>query len=79
MPTVLRIGPFQFKFFAADEGEPRHVHVRRDKQRAKFWLEPTVALATNNGFSDRELNVIEKLVTSNRQFFVERWNEFFGR
>ena len=40
MPTVLRVGPFRFFFYAGDGGEPPHVHVERDEGEAKFWLDP---------------------------------------
>jgi len=41
-----------------------HVHVRRDRQHAKFWLAP-VELAWNYGFSPRELNEIAPLPIPN--------------
>jgi len=37
-------GPYWFFFYSFDCNEPMHVHVRRDRQHAKFWLAP-VALA----------------------------------
>jgi hypothetical protein len=40
MPTVLRIGPYRFFFFAGDRDEPPHVHIERDDQLAKFWRLP---------------------------------------
>ena len=40
MPTVLRIGPCRFLFYASDGDEPIHVHVLRDDEMAKFWLQP---------------------------------------
>lgn len=40
MPTVLRLGPYRFFFYSVDRGEPPHVHVRRDRGTAKFWLDP---------------------------------------
>jgi hypothetical protein len=49
MPTVLRTGPYRFFFYSHEPGEPPHVHVDRDNQSAKFWLEP-VELARNLGF-----------------------------
>lgn len=55
MPTVLRDGPYRFFFYAVDEAEPPHVHVRRDRDEAKFWLDP-VQLAHNKKFSLVELN-----------------------
>ena len=43
---------------------------------AKFWLDP-VALQRAGGFSRTDLNKIAKLVNENREFLLERWNEFF--
>jgi hypothetical protein len=40
MPTVLRIGSYRFFFCAGDCGEPAHVHVERERHKAKFWLDP---------------------------------------
>jgi hypothetical protein len=40
MPTALRLGPYRFFFYAGDADEPPHVHVERDKDKAKFWLDP---------------------------------------
>jgi hypothetical protein len=39
MPTVIRDGPYSFVFFSSDRIEPPHIHVKRDQQIAKFWLE----------------------------------------
>jgi hypothetical protein len=77
MPTVLRVGPYSFLFFSSDHGEPPHIHVRRDRDVAKYWLDP-VALAKNRGFAEHELNTIEPLVTANRQFLLEAWRDYFG-
>jgi hypothetical protein len=33
-------GPSWFFFYSFDCNEPMHVHVRRDRQQAKFWLAP---------------------------------------
>jgi hypothetical protein len=38
MPTVLRWRGYQFLFYSLDEGEPPHIHVRRGRSQAKFWL-----------------------------------------
>lgn len=77
MPTVLRIGPFRFFFYAGDQSEPPHVHVERDNCELKFWLSP-VRLARSYGFSARDINAVEKLVIENQAFLLERWNEFFN-
>lgn len=77
MPTILQIGPYSFIFFSSDRGEPAHIHVKRDRQLAKFWLDP-VATETNRGFKEHELNKIERLVEENREMLVEAWNDFFN-
>lgn len=77
MPTVLQDGPYTFVFFSSDRSEPRHIHVKRDRLLAKFWLEP-IALAKNRGFSAQELNRIERLVEKHRETLTEAWHDYFG-
>jgi hypothetical protein len=36
MPTVLRVGPYQFFFYSTDGKEPPHIHVERDDDVAKY-------------------------------------------
>jgi hypothetical protein len=61
MPTVCQVGPYSFIFFSSDKGEPPHIHVRRDRQLVKFWLQP-ISLSKNRGFKDHELKDILQLV-----------------
>ncbi|NET37454.1 MAG: DUF4160 domain-containing protein [Cyanothece sp. SIO1E1] len=69
MPTVLQVGPYSFIFFSSDRGEPAHIHIKRDRQLAKFWLNP-VSLVKNRGFKDHELNDISRLVAVvSRKYF----------
>jgi hypothetical protein len=77
MPTVTRIGPYRFFFFSNEGSEPRHIHVQRDRDLAKFWID-TVALAFSVGFRAHELRELERLVVENRQQFVEASDGFFG-
>lgn len=77
MLTVLQDGPYRFIFFSSDEGEPPHIHVKRDRKIVKFWLEP-VALAKNRGFKNHELNNIEHLVIKHRQKLWEEWHDYFN-
>jgi hypothetical protein len=79
MPVALRNGPYSFLFFAIDRQEPSHVHVRRDRQTAKFWLEPLVRLARNSGFKPHELTEIERIILDNHGFLLEAWHVFFRR
>jgi hypothetical protein len=76
MPTVLRDGPHRFHFYSSDAGEPRHVHVRRDDDRAKFWLDPVVRLAANDGFGAAELRQIQRKVEDHRDELRRRWDEY---
>jgi len=78
MPTVLRLRSYRFFFVSLDRSEPPHIHVRRENNVAKFWLEP-VALERAGGFSRVELNVMLKLVNDHRELLLRSWYEFFGR
>ena len=77
MPTVLRMGPYRFFFFANDKNEPYHVHVEREDKIAKFWLDP-VRLESSGGFNRKELKRIQNLVEKNEHELIESWNEYFS-
>ena len=77
MPTVLRTGPYRIYFYSHEPNEPPHVHIDREDQSSKFWLQP-VTLARNLGFSAKELRDIEKIITENNQLLWEAWNGYFG-
>lgn len=77
MPTVLRIGPYRFFFFAADHQEPPHIHVKRDASEAKFWLTP-LRLQKNQGFGRKELWRIEGIIEAHLEQLMARWEEFFN-
>jgi len=76
MPTVLRTGRYRIYFYSHEPNEPPHVHVDRDDQSAKFWIEP-VSLALNLGFSPLELRTIRRILDQNRTMLLERWHESF--
>ncbi|MBA3273283.1 MAG: DUF4160 domain-containing protein [Chthoniobacterales bacterium] len=78
MPSVLWIGPYQFLFYSRGGTEPPHIHVRRERFLAKFWLVPLVELADNKGFRSHELNVIRRHVELNREYLLEKWHEHLG-
>ena len=77
MPTVLRSGPYRFFFYAGDRDEPPHIHIERDDDKAKFWLEP-VRLQNSGGFSRTEINRIHKPVEENLDDLLRSWNEYFN-
>ena len=77
MPTVLRRGLYRFYFYSNDADEPVHVHVERDGDVAKFWLDP-VRLQRSGAFRPPEILRISRLVEEHRERIVEAWNEYFG-
>ena len=77
MPTVLRVGPYRFFFYAGDRDEPPHVHIEREGKVAKFWLDP-IRLQESGGFSRSEMGRIQKLVSMHQDSLREAWNEYFG-
>jgi len=78
MPSVLREGAYRFFFYASDRYEPPHIHVQRDNNVAKFWLDPP-RLQSSGGFAPIEINKIARIVTDHRAQLLEAWNEYFGR
>ena len=77
MPTLAQIGPYRFFFYSNEGDEPPHVHVKREDNVAKFWLEPT-ALAEDGGLRKHQLREIQRLVAENRAAWIEAWHEYFG-
>ncbi|MBL6983336.1 MAG: DUF4160 domain-containing protein [Anaerolineales bacterium] len=52
-PTVLRLGPYRFFFYSGDRVEPPHIHVEREKFKAKYWLDQD-RLRSSGGFRAHE-------------------------
>ena len=77
MPTILRDGPYSFIFFSSDKGEPPHIHVKRDRRIAKFWLDP-ISLAKNRGFPEHELDRMVHLIVTHQPTLLEAWHEYFS-
>ena len=76
MPTVLRVGPYRFFFYAGDRDEPPHVHVEREDKIAKFWLDP-LRLQGNKGFARAEIGRVQKLLSEHQQELIEAWHDYF--
>jgi hypothetical protein len=45
-------------------------------KRSFGWIQHS---SSSSGFSGRDLNKLERLVEQNEAFFLEVWNEYFGR
>lgn len=75
MPVVLRVNGYKFFFYQADvANEPPHVHVTKDGNEAKFWLEP-VRVAREGRFRKNELRDIERIINDNLEFLLNAWKE----
>ena len=69
-PTVLRVGSYWLFFYSGDRDEPPHVHIERDNNTAKIWLDP-VRLEHNRGFRPVEMRDILQIVERYREELVE--------
>lgn len=75
-PTVFREQGFRFFFFSREE--PRmHVHVTHTDGEAKFWMEPSIALAQNFGLSTQYLRDAERLIRVHEQEIRDAWRRHF--
>jgi hypothetical protein len=76
MPTVLRVGPYRFFFYSSDREEPAHVHVVRERDTAKYWLDP-ISLARSSRFERVELSHIRRIIEEHQSTLLEAWNAYF--
>ena len=77
MPKAFEDGPYRFFFYSNDRDEPIHVHVKRERNVAKFWLDP-VQLERSGGFRPSELRTIERIVQANQELLMEEWDGHFN-
>ena len=54
--------------------EPSHVHVVKDGNEAKFWLDP-VKNAREGKFRKSDLRDIERIIEVNREFLLDAWEK----
>jgi hypothetical protein len=77
VPRIAVVGGYRFFFYSNERDEPPHIHVRRERKLAKFWLDP-VELASSKHFAGHELREIMAIVVERQDEFLEAWNEHFG-
>ena len=76
-PTVLQRAVSVFLLLERPK-RAEHIHVKRDRTLAKFWLAP-VRMAYNYGFSQTELNRIAAIVRKHEAALSKAWHEYFKR
>ena len=69
---------FVFKIYSNEE-ERMHIHVLKAENEAKFWLEPTIELAENFGFNNKEIRKITKMVETYGNEFKQQFAAHIGR
>ena len=77
-PTLLRHQGFRYFFFSREEPRP-HVHVTGAEGEAKYWLDPSVALAWSSGLRSDQLSDIAIVVEEHQDAFRAAWFQHFGR
>ncbi len=83
MPKILIVDWLEFFIFSSDINESRrHMHLaaRKGKNReiAKFWLEPKISVAEQGAFSDKEVVEIIKIISNNFDTLNLQLDVFFS-
>ena len=76
-PTIVCDGPFRLFFFSREEARI-HVHVAHPDGEAKFWLTPSVHLATYVGLSALQVRQAQAAVEAHIQEINDAWHRHFG-
>ena len=75
MPVVLRVAGYKFFFYQADlANELPHVHVAKEDNEARFWLDP-IRIARGGKFLKSNLRDIERIIEDNLQFLLNAWKD----
>ncbi len=72
MPVILREKGYEFSFIMFDLSEPMHLHVRKERKQAKYWIDP-MTLAWMRGYRPHELNEIERIIQDNNTYIRKTW------
>ena len=79
VPTILRLGPYRFFFWAHESREtrePPHIHVVSADRHAIFWLDP-VKHRKSWGYTDPEIARLGRIVSTHRAELLRHWHDFF--
>jgi len=55
-----------------------HVHAYCADGEAKFWLEPAIELAHNQGLNERQIRSAESLIRNHEGEIRAAWHKHFG-
>ena len=77
-PVFRRENGYSFRIYSNEESRI-HIHVLKSECEAKFWLEPQVELAENNGFAEHDINRIKKIVEKYGSEFKSKFIQHIGK
>ena len=75
-PTVFKYKNYRFFFFSREE-KRMHVHVECPEGEAKFWIEPVVALSAHSKLTDKQLEILKKVVEDRKHEITKAWLKHF--
>ena len=75
-PTVFRYKDYQFYFFSREESR-MHVHIYSPEGEAKFWLEPSIALAEAYKLNAKQLKEIQRIIEARKDEIKKSWKKHF--
>jgi Domain of unknown function (DUF4160) len=81
MPVVFRRDGLRYYFFSNEGSPPEspHIHIKGGGRVAKVWLEPEISIDDSYGFNSRELSIILRIVTENRELILRAWHDHFAK
>ena len=77
-PVFKRESEYTFKVYSNEE-DRMHIHVLHGRNEAKYWLEPQIELAWNDGIAEERLSKIKKIIEKNADRFKEQYKEHVGK
>ncbi|MDR0976430.1 MAG: DUF4160 domain-containing protein [Prevotellaceae bacterium] len=77
-PIFRREDGYTFKIFSNEE-ERKHIHVTKAECEAKFWLEPNIEMASNHGFSNKDIKRITQIIEQYGNDFKRQFTEHIGK
>jgi hypothetical protein len=74
--TIFRYRNYRFYFFSREESQ-MHVLVISPDGEAKFWIEPKIELAVNQGLGATELNELKQIIEARQNEIRDSWQRHF--
>lgn len=79
MPTILFINGWRFFFYANENNEPVHIHVRKAEMEAQFWLKENLFEVEESFSYNMDSGVkkeVRKIIFEHFDYIIEQWDKF---